>query len=418
MDSINSMTNAGYDVDVCLILGYELREERELHIRSRLPPGVGLHVWDDALPSGYEKDKTKIVSNTRALARQHRYVIKDYLEHYDLFVVFEDDMRISGQHVSHFLEMSHELNLRRQILASASGMDVPETFDDAQQMKYFGDMTEEQMERLIPGFIRVEVVLNHTVASAQTEVDPVPLDHKFNHKEVHVDPSVCCHVNMEPNINTPTTPVVDDVIIWETNVRAFSLRQLPVLPPTSSTKAQMFTTNSSKYDWMVVMLGPGKNIDKSKKMIGGYWSGREGAFGDFPRPSGGPPTLIAQQGGWMATRDQIIRMNSGLCMGSFLPPFDNPIYKEDGQQSMNVEFWSGSYQIFTGVRGGCNMQRLISMHPDHFSNHLLYHVANNKQRQLSQDRMVRVDHLYGQLNTVRKQAIKAKENVIKSKQED
>jgi hypothetical protein len=146
-----------------------------------------------------------------------------------------------------------------------------------------------------------------------------------------------------------------------------------------------------------------------KELVGGYWSGRDGAWGDDPRPTGGHPEFIAQQGGWMATREQLGRMNSGLCMGSFLPPFDAPVYFEDGQQSMNVEFWSGSYQFFTGVRGGCNMQRIISMHPDHFSKHLIYHVANNKQRQLSSNRMLRADHLFGQLNTVRKTAIKAKQ---------
>jgi hypothetical protein len=58
------------------------------------------------------------------------------------------------------------------------------------------------------------------------------------------------------------------------------------------------------------------------------------------KPSGGVPDLIAQQGGWMATREQIIRMDEELCMGRFLPPFDLPVYYEDGQQSMNVEFWS------------------------------------------------------------------------------
>ena len=94
-------------------------------------------------------------------------------------------------------------------------------------------------------------------------------------------------------------------------------------------------------------------------------------------------------------------------MGSFVPPFDPPMYHKDGQESFNVEFWSGGYQFFTGVRGGCNMQRIISVHPDYFGNHFLYHVANNKQRQLNQERMLRADNLFAQLNTVRKAAKKA-----------
>jgi hypothetical protein len=73
-----------------------------------------------------------------------------------------------------------------------------------------------------------------------------------------------------------------------------------------------------------------------------------------------------------------------------------------------VEFWSGGYQLFTGVRGGCNMQRVISFHPDHFSKHFIYHTANNKQKQLSKNRLVRADVLFGQLHTVQKAAEQTK----------
>ena len=75
--------------------------------------------------------------------------------------------------------------------------------------------------------------------------------------------------------------------------------------------------------------------------------------------------------------------------------------------------WSGSYQFFTGVKSGCNMQRILSLHPDHFSKHLIYHVANNKQKQLSKERMVRADHLFGQLNSVKKMAELGKQNILK-----
>lgn len=48
--------------------------------------------------------------------------------------------------------------------------------------------------------------------------------------------------------------------------------------------------------------------------------------------------------------------------------------------------------------------RVVSMNPDHFSKHFIYHVANNKQKQLARNRMVRADHLWGQLNCVQKAA--------------
>jgi hypothetical protein len=405
VDGVESMTSPpfNYAVDVFLICAYELKPEREQLIRDSLPNGVGLQVWDDAAPLGYDSRNSpkEVISNTRALARQHRYVIKDKFKYYDFFVAFEDDLRITGDHVEHYMDMSAEIDrLREQ--APEKLEDVPENLEDHTKMKFFGQMTKGQLSRIVPGFVRVEVLLNDTAHKGQENVLPVPLDYEFDGVGTqHIDPKICCHVNMKPNVRTPEKPPIDDVIIWETNAKAFSLRELP-------------PGGSGMFDWTVVMLGPGKR-EKIEERISGYWSGRQGMFGSEKKPSGGPPDLIAQQGGWMATRDQIARMDSGLCMGSFLPPYDAPSYYDDGQQSMNVEFWSGSYQFFTGVKSGCNMQRLISFRPDHFSKHLLYHVANNKQKQLSKSRMVRADHMFGQLNSILKMAKLEKAKILKEK---
>lgn len=57
------------------------------------------------------------------------------------------------------------------------------------------------------------------------------------------------------------------------------------------------------------------------------------------------------------------------------------------------------------------MMRVVSMNPDHFSKHFIYHVANNKQKQLPQQRMVRADHLWAQLNSVKKAAEKEMERL-------
>jgi hypothetical protein len=63
----------------------------------------------------------------------------------------------------------------------------------------------------------------------------------------------------------------------------------------------------------------------------------------------GEPRLLAQQGGWMATKEQLIRMNNKLCRGNFLPPFTNMgNYKmgtpdpHDDLGPHNVEFWVSS----------------------------------------------------------------------------
>jgi len=408
IDSVQTMVMSPfqYHVDVYLICAYTLRPEREEYIRRSLPGGVGLQIWDNAAPLGYEAKHSpnKVIDVTRTLARQHRYVIRDKFPYYDMFLAFEDDMRITGYHVEHFMTMSTNI---RQLYAVAPTRDQMEEsldhLEDYHKTKFYGDMSREQLARVIPGFVRVEVLLNETANGAQTEVLPIEMDYNFPEhpgQETHIDPRICCHVNMPPVAEIPATPEATRAVIWETNIKGFSLRQLP--PPAAQ-------GTSSLLDWVVLMIGPGKNMDPAE-LVGGYWSGREGAFGDEPRPSGGSPRMIAQQGGWMLTWDQIFRMHTELCSGSFLPPFDPP-FSADGQAGMNVEFWSGSYQIFTGVKGGCNMQRIMSFHPDHFSKHFIYHVANNKQRQLFHNRMLRADHLFGQLNTVLKMAQLAKNRI-------
>lgn len=303
---------------------------------------------------------------------------------------------------------------------------------DPKLQKFFGPLSRRQLDRFMPGFVRVEVLLNSSFG--QEELDPIATDYMFStapassndgkqtkvwHVERHFEPQYCCHVKMEPNKYTPPHPNPEDVIVWETSIKALSLRQLPKMNtsvPVLSAPLLGSQSTSNQLDWVVLLPGPGKRLPASS-LVGGYWSGRSGAFGTEGKPSPGKPDLVAQQGGWMATREQILRFNNMYkegeqghhCMGAFLPPFDEPVYRNDGLDSNNVEFWSGGYQLFTGVLGGCNMQRVVSMDPDHFSKHFLYHVSNNKQKQRSQKRMVRADHLFGQLNTVLKQAKQAKE---------
>ena len=66
--------------------------------------------------------------------------------------------------------------------------------------------------------------------------------------------------------------------------------------------------------------------------------------------------------------------------------------------------------LFQSFRA-CNLQRIVSLEPDGFSRQLIYHSANNKQKQLTRqrksDRFVKVDTLLGQLNAVKKNAQEA-----------
>lgn len=89
----------------------------------------------------------------------------------------------------------------------------------------------------------------------------------------------------------------------------------------------------------------------------------------------------------------------------FSRPYDPPVYEYDGLDSRSVEYWSGGIQL-SGVNA-CNLQRIVTLDPEGFSRHLLYHASNNKQHQ----KTVRyrfsgrsINEFWGQLNTIRKNA--------------
>ena len=109
----------------------------------------------------------------------------------------------------------------------------------------------------------------------------------------------------------------------------------------------------------------------------------------------------------MATREQIWEWHTDICPGGFLPPFEAPHYLYDGMVR-NVEWYSGGVQLTEAVRHSCNMQRIIALDPANFSHSLVYHTANNKQRQLTgrhEKSFVKANTLLGQLNALRKRAL-------------
>jgi len=395
--SVESMVEPPYnfEVDVYLILGWKLLPERRKLIEDALPEGVGLQIWDDAIPLGYDRPFTdvKLKPVTRGLARQHRFVLKDKLMHYDVFSVFEDDMRVTGGHVNHFLEISRELERLAE--------EAPDTLPKEQEFpstsqQINGPLSKTQLKRMIPGFIRAEVLLDQKKHPAQKKLDPIPVDHQFetedgDFEEKIFDPAPCCHV---PNNvgKLPPAPGPDDIMIWETRVEGTVVRELP-------------NGGTNMMDW--VMLQPGPKV-KGEKFIGGYWSGNDGDYGEAGKnkPRGGHPQLIAQQGGYILTREQLIEMHLNQCPDGFFSPFEGD-YKQDGLTLMNVEFWSGGYSIFSGTKAGCHMQRVISLKPEHFSQHFLYHTGNNKQRTLPNNRLLKANNFMGQVNTVLKRAKKA-----------
>jgi hypothetical protein len=397
-EGVKSMLAAGYAVDVFLVCHWLVQPERLALVRQALPPQVGLDYWEEATPLGYDTGKEpfqKMENRTLHLARQHRFVIKDKLPNYDMFVCFEDDMLIKGHHVDHFRAVTAELARLREdapteLSPEYEGVkDVTKTFA--------GGLTKDMLKRMIPGFIRVAVLLDEPKYPAQSSTGPVPVDLDFGDglaAPAQVDPSQCCHVAEETATDQrPPAPTSDQLMLWETHIFALGVRQMPA---------------ASWLDWAVMQRGPNQDKLNATAKIGDYWSNRNSDYWPDNKRRPGPLEFkyINNQGGWMATREQLWEWHTEICPGGFLPPYFEPHYRFDGLDMRNVEWYSGGMQLST-VRHACNMQRIILLDPANFSKSLLYHSANNKQRQLTGKRdeaFSKANTLLGQLNAIRKRA--------------
>jgi hypothetical protein len=293
-EGVASMVSAGYQVDVFLVCHFVLRPERADLIQAALPKSVGFDVWNDATPLGYDtasNNPLKTLENrTLHLARQHRFVIKDKILQYDIFVVFEDDMLIKAEHVQHYVAVTDEL--RR--LEEAAPIDPPPTVTKSNaEQQYFGTMTKGQLRRMIPGFIRVEVLLDEENYPAQNDTGPVPVDLQFDSIRREVDAQPCCSVSDHmASANRPSRPRSDQLMLWETNILPLGVRQMPP---------------GSWLDWVVLQRGPNQGALEVNEIIGDYWSNRNGLY--YGKRQGRPAPqefkYINNMGGWMATREQL-----------------------------------------------------------------------------------------------------------------
>lgn len=210
------------------------------------------------------------VDFSRSLARQHRFVVKDKFLKYDLFVNFEDDMLIKGEHVKHYLELSEKLE---ELKRTATDGDLPELKpgDNKKRFytsRFYGNLTKGQLNRIIPGFIRAEVLLNDDGDNSTKKFRSfaVPFHEESKSK---LDPSPCCHVSEEfASKSRPAEPSESQIIFWETSILALGVRQMPL---------------SSNIGWVAMLRGP-KSTGEPNTMLGDYWSGTDGYFNGQRRP--------------------------------------------------------------------------------------------------------------------------------------
>ena len=305
-EGIRSMIQAGYQVDLFLVCHFTLLPERQALIQSKLPAGVGLDSWSEATPLGYDTSKEpfkKLENRTLHLSRQHRFVIKDHIMDYDIFVCFEDDMLITSDHVEHYVAMTEEIERLYELAPD----ELPEHRSNREAVAhYHGVMTKSQLARMIPGWIRVEVLLDEDNYGAQSDTGPVPIDLEFDGVQKQVDASSCCHVSADhTSQGRPGEPESTKLMLWETNIMPLGVRRLP---------------EESWLGWAVTQRGPNQAQLNATSIIGDYWTNRHNNYyKGTSRPIGVEFRYINNQGGWMATRKQLWRWHTEICPGGFLP---------------------------------------------------------------------------------------------------
>ena len=256
IDSVTSMTSRGWHVDVYLILGYKsLAPDRKQLIIDALPPGVGLEVWEDAIPLYYTlesgisnnkqpKSDQAIGNGDIGLSRQHRYVLRDKLQYYDFFVAFEDDMRVTANHVLEFLELSNDIHqLYNEAMSSPNGQievadnnNVPRLPPLVNRHKsndgasvgndiIHDSIHVEHIKRLFPGLLRVEVLdrkSDHPLRKTGVldnhylvKEYPPSVDAFTATGESLLDPTICCDENDPPRGKMTAHPKMEEVVMWE-----------------------------------------------------------------------------------------------------------------------------------------------------------------------------------------------------------
>jgi hypothetical protein len=331
-------------------------------------------------------------------------------------------MLFTAQHVQYFLDVSQELQRLTRVAKQSE-----ETMKSPSLSSFYGNLTWKQSQRLLPGFFRVEVLPKSPTHDEQQQrlqkfadssSSSVPIDPTQPLQSIN--PNYCCHIPLGQQQTTTTTtnsfnknffnnqtlilqqrlppnPESNQLITWETAIQGFSLRQFPTW---------------SYLDWVAFLPGV-RRLRSEDQAIPSYWTGTYSDPKHRHRPFIGNPQLFAQQGGFMLTRQQIQLLESDLCVGRFLPPFQEPFFLKDGLWQNNVEFYSGGFQLFGNdeMDAGCNLQRIVDLNPTNFSKHLIYHTANNKQRSMPKERIVPLDYLFTQLHAAKLHAINTKEQL-------
>jgi hypothetical protein len=324
-----------------------------------------------------------------------------------------------------------------------------------QSNKWNIDLTMKELQRLRPGFIRVEVLEDSSSSNSNEskrddrafqekkglvrggsgaadrsskEEEEEEYHHNTNFRgslhpnqspinistgmdgmdsRVGIDPAACCCTipsHITAKAISKTNPSSKDIVIWETSIIGFQLRPWrPIvgkknpIPPDGLSVKKDDDVDDDKDDhddgnWVAATLAGARNFPA-------LWAGQY--LDPIPiKPNRGHPKSMAQSAGWMGSPREVMEYHTTLCQQGFLPPLDGPTFLRDGLWRHNVEFYSGGIQLWGKL---CEVQRIYSVRTYwDFAQHLVYHTSNNKQHSIvPSSRILRANALWKELELVK-----------------
>jgi len=263
--------------------------------------------------------------------KQHRYVVRDKLNEYDVFLSFLAHLpqplnlaiggkpleRITHDHVTTYLEMSSMLNEWKKNIKL-----------------HFSAKENASRDELIPALLIADI-------STKPSKDDVVPD-----ANLWIDANPCCG-HLFPEIERVS------------DARHVSFEVSMVGEKNNFRK-------DTNYTWGFHDIGIGTSESTSVEQSNVNWMATLTNSAKLRSPF--------FEDGWILTREQILRINHGECRGKFLPPFDfayeSDHTNENPNQLVGQDFASPLFR--PREDGGCGMKRAVSLDPRPFSRQLVY----------------------------------------------
>ena len=375
------MCAVGFEVTVVLIAAWAAEHRRTELTESLSGCGAPIEfgIWEVNV-TARERE--------RELPAMHRYVVADLLPRFDVVSCWEDDMLITLHHVAHFLDMSAQLERAAAAAPEAPGAVVGNTARARVKARHRllpwrANLTRWELLRIFPALVRVEILADGRPGSSMVDDSA-----DGRHLELTRTWRKACCTPQPPSMYDGGSPnpratqsgtsalrprsgakslVAGELVGWEWGAFDAGLRHLP--PPLGWVASGPSTSGG----WLQTYTGFGGSGSEPECTRAPIGSPRNGVpSSNTSRCSLTLPRFWGQQGGWMATREQISRLDEHFCPSGFLPGGAKGFLARG-----NTEFLSGGIQHFAS--NSCGIARIFSLSKQRFGNHLILHMSGNKQ---------------------------------------